>query len=299
MIRYWVAAIAVLIALARFRNRRRHPIRGVAVVTGASSGIGEALALQLARRHITLVLVARTVSKLEAVAAACREAGATEVFVFAADVTDAAQRIALVTFVENKVLRSTSKLTLLALNAGRGAITPFDGTPETMRICEEMMAINYFANVHLMQLCMPLLAQAPANAKGSAILVISSLAGVLPTPLRTAYTASKHALQGFCNALRCELSSKAVRICVCCPGFVQTEFHHKVMSADGRAPKRHAQSFMTADECASQCLSAVERGATELVMTWTGWAGHKLRPLIPGIVDAVATKKAMATLSGH
>lgn len=296
-----VSTVVVLIAFIRYAwQRRPFVIRGgVALITGASSGIGEALAVELATKGCSVVLTARTEASLRAVAAKCSAAGASGTYVFPADLTNTAQRVALADFVKTTVLGcGAQKLALLVLNAGRGAITPFDESPATLKICEEMMNINYFPNVHLLQLFKPLLATQSSSSNGSTVLVVSSLAGVLPTPLRTAYCASKHALQGFCNALRAEWETDGIKMCLCCPGFVLTGFHDRVLSSTGDAPERHAQSFMTPDECARQCITAVERGSTELIMTWMGWIGHKLRPCIPRVVDAVAKRKALATLKG-
>jgi short-subunit dehydrogenase len=298
------AAAAVLVALAALRLRRSRRFRSipkgsVALVTGGSSGIGEELALQLARRGCRLILVARTLSKLDEVAKKCSAAGAASVKVLPADLSQDASIVSLASAVRAYLADiSATHINLLVLNAGRGAITAFDDSQASYDIAKEMIDINYLSNVRLLQLLLPVLQPLSGSAgKWNRVLVVSSLAGVLPSALRAAYTGSKHALQGFCNALRQEYGSKGIHFTLACPSFVQTEFHAKVASSSGEAPKRAgAHHFMTAERCASLCLDAVEHDDMELIMTTSAKFGYKARPFLPALVDSIARKKALGNV---
>ena len=281
-----VAALVIGAVIYYLRSRRRvNPIRGgVALITGGGSGIGLEIAKQLAQRHCHVLLVGRTEVALKEGCRQCINAGATSAIYVVADVTSEVDCRAISTWVKE----SFAVLHYLVLNAGQGAITPFDSSDESLDICRKMMEINYFANVRLIQLCLPWL----EVGKGH-IVVVSSLAGVLPSCLRAAYTASKHAIQGFSHALRQELQQ--TRITVCCPGFVDTQFHDKVLSVGlpHSTPKRKG---MTAGECASLCLQGVERNELEVVMTTMGWLGYHLRPFFPKLVDLIAKRKALTSI---
>lgn len=283
------AVLALAIAAQRLRRRQRlRRIKGEAVlVTGASSGIGREIALQCAARGCDLVLAGRNVAALAEVADLCKARGSPKCRTVKADITVASEVESLFATVR----AHEQRLDVLVLNAGQGAITPFDGSAASMAICREMMEVNYFANARLLQLALPLL-----SASRGRVLVVSSVAGVLPSALRAAYTASKHAVQGFINALRQEFP--AVTFTLSCPGFVQTPFHDRVLSVTGSAPERsaHHKRAMTAAECAALSLDAAEHGDYELVMTWVAWFGYVLRPWLPRLVDSIARRKALGSL---
>ena len=296
--------LAGLMAQRRQRSKRRVPYGPgtVALITGASAGIGEQIALQLAAKKCDLlILVSRTESKLRAVAEKCEKLGSRCV-VLAADISSDASLEQLEKDVRQIVLSEMqTKLSLLVLNAGRGAISPFDSTPETLRIARDMMDMNYFSNVKMLQLFVPYLESNQFKPRqrpdGGDVLVVGSVAGVLPSAHRSAYCASKHALQGFCNALRQEVSSKGVHITMACPSFVLTEFHDKVLTASGEPVKRKGHSsFMTPSRCAAISIDAAEHRDYEAIMTLTAWAGYHFRPFLPTLVDAIARKKALGTL---
>lgn len=269
------------------RKNMKRKFSGIALVTGANGGIGVELSLELARRGCSLILVGRNSQTLEATKQQCIDSGARAVTTIAVDIThDDSATIIL----QHLTSKHNGHLDLLVLNAGRGAIAPFDSSSKSMDMCREMMEINYFANVRLLQAFLQ-----PLNSSCGTVVAISSLAGVLPSTLRAAYTASKHAFQGFCNAVRSEYSH--VHFTVCCPGFVETPFHKRVMVNSGIAPERNSNSHsMTAKRCAQMCIEAGELQAMELIMTWQGWLAYCLRPLFPGFIDNMAKKKALATL---
>lgn len=286
-----IVAASVVRRKLRGASRVKRFAKTLAIVTGASGGIGRCLALEYARRGCHVVLVARNRENLDKVAAECRAVqGCAGTTVCPCDVTKIADIDQMVANVRGIGL----PLGVLVLNAGRGSICNFDESDDTERIARELMEINFFANVNLARKLLPLI-----KASQSDVLVVSSLSGILATPGRTTYCASKFALQGFFNALRLELQADSPQsvVTLACPGFVQTEFHQRVMTtaAAGGAPERKGH-FMSAEECATQCCRALDEGTEELPMTLKGWLGYVLRPLIPSVIDGIAIRVAKSSL---
>lgn len=295
--KFLVSAISFVVAFAaqyiirrRVRaHQRRQSYNGkIALVTGASSGIGTDIALGAAARGCHLLLVARNRENLEKVAEQCASAGACGTTVCPCDVT----QIDEITNLAQVCKSIGKKLGFVALNAGRGGICDFDETDESEKIARDLMEVNYFSNVNLVRKLLPQIKEDKAD-----ILVVSSLSGILATTQRTQYSASKFAVQGFFNALRMELSPLGINITIACPGFVQTPFHSKVMTvATAGGPPERKGHFMSSSECAQRSLSALESGDYELPMTLKGIVGYTLRPLIPSIVDSFAGKVAKGSL---
>jgi short-subunit dehydrogenase len=124
--------------------------------------------------------------------------------------------------------------------------------------------------------------------------VISSLAGKTGVPTRTGYSASKHALHGFFDSLRCELAGSGVTVTIICPGYVATGIRRYIIGDDGHPMDKsytNESKFMSAENCAGIILKAAAKGKREVVMTWTGKAGQYIKPFLPGLIDRIALKK--------
>ena len=186
----------------------------VIVLTGASQGIGRALALRLAEERPRLVLAARDESALATVEGECRERGASTLVV-PTDVTSDAQCRALV---ERTVARF-SALDVLVNNAGIGMIARFDELAD-LSVYERLMKVNYLGCVYPTFYALPHL----KRSRGQ-IAVMASLAGLTGVPTRTGYAASKHAVIGFFDSLRIELAGTGVDVTVLCPYFVRSQIH--------------------------------------------------------------------------
>lgn len=302
MPRFALAAIVslTLVLLTRAVYRRVHRQRlqagAVALVTGGGSGLGVELAKIFAAAHCEVVLVGRNETALKSAAQACREAGAPRVEVIAADIS----RLDGTNKVRDEYARlyagSAAPLKYLVLNAGAGAIAPFTSEPAFEKICEDMMNINYFANVRLLQAFLPALAKSHSAGSPSRVIVMSSLAGVLPSILRSAYTGSKHAIQGFMNALRGETE---VRITLCCPGYVDTDFHSRVLTNDGKPLAGNTRRGVAPAVCARQCVDGALCNDAEVIMTTAGKLGYHLRPFLTSIVDVMAKRKSLKSLEHH
>jgi short-subunit dehydrogenase len=217
------------------------------VITGASMGIGRALALQWAARGATLVLSARGRDALDAVGREVEAAGGRAI-IEAGDVTDEAHRIRLVARAETE----GGGVDVLVNNAGRGFYSPSLAIDiDEMR---RLFELNVFAPLRLVQLAAPHL----ERARGT-IVMMSSIAGVVAAPRYGAYAASKFALEALSMAMRAELADKAIRVVVIRPGPVDTPFRAHATRAEGMvgydSPAPNAQS---AEAVARLTLRAVE-----------------------------------------
>lgn len=257
------------------------PYRGkVVILTGASSGIGRALALALSRQGPRLVLAARDAARLAEVAKQC--AGA-ETLVVPTDVSSPADCQRLV----SRAIERFSGLDVLVNNAGRGQIARFEEV-EDLSVYEDLMRVNYLGCVHLTHHALPHL----IRSRGQ-IVAVASLTGLTGVPTRTAYAASKHAVFGFFDSLRIELLGTGVDVTLVAPDFVATEIHLRAVGPDGRPLGRSQMQesrVMTADRCAELILGAMERRERLLVMSWRGRLGRLLRIFAPGLIDRVALR---------
>jgi short-subunit dehydrogenase len=221
----------------------------VIAITGASSGIGEALALAWARRGASLVLGGRNEGALAAVAREVARAGG-EAFVEAGDVTDEAYRERFV----GRARREKGRLDALVNNAGRG----YYGDVRSLDLAEveRLFALNVFAPLRLAQLALGALEE----ARGTVVMV-SSVAGVAASPRMGAYAASKFALEALSVSLRAELAARGVRVLVVRPGPVDTPFRDNAVTDGGEAGVRpRGVKAQRPEQIAAQTLRAVDRG---------------------------------------
>eukprot|EP00744_Colponema_vietnamica_P017182 GILI01024114.1.p1 GENE.GILI01024114.1~~GILI01024114.1.p1 ORF type:complete len:325 (-),score=15.98 GILI01024114.1:131-1063(-) len=287
-----LVAVAVVAAVHKYAfQRKQKPIvaGSTAIITGGGSGIGLQMAIEFSKHKCNVILVGRNEGNLQKAVGACMAAGSPRADYVVLDLT---QSIDLEAF--NWKLQGKS-VDYLVLNAGQGAIMQFDESPTAYKACEDLINLNYLANVRLIQRFRPSI-----ESNSGSILVVSSLAGVLPSAHRAAYTASKHAMQGFCNALRQELRNGA-SLTVVCPGFVATDFHDRVLTSTGAKDGGHGSSSTgrkcaTAESVAKDSIKAMREGRVELIMTSSGRAGYILRPLLPYLVDTMAKRKALASI---
>jgi short-subunit dehydrogenase len=186
----------------------------VVVITGASSGIGEAAALAFARKRSNLVLGARRLDQLNSVAQRCREAGAPEVTVRRLDVT---QRIDARAFVA-AALRDHERIDVLVNNAGLGWMGRLQEMPEEK--VDELIATNLKGVITTTQAALPSMIE----RRRGVIINVSSVLGYRAAPYSAVYSATKHAVAGFSHALRGELSGTGVKVCVVYPSSTETGF---------------------------------------------------------------------------
>ncbi len=195
-------------------------------ITGASSGIGEALAVAFAAAGAQVVLSGRRVEELARVAARCGSDPAP--FILPLDLTRP-QEFALAA---SAVQTRFGRLDVLINNGGVGERAL---AQETLPSVERaVMEVNYFGAVGLTKAVLPLLL---AQRSGS-IVAVSSVMGYVGIPRRAAYAASKHALRGWFDSLRAEVAPHGLHVCLVCPGYVATNLSRHALAADGAAHAR-------------------------------------------------------------
>ena len=189
----------------------------VIVLTGASQGIGKALAIALSPQRPRLVLAARDELALQAVEAQCQALGA-KTFVFRTDVTDEAQCRDLI----RRTVETAGGIDVLIHNAGGGMNARFDAMTD-ISVFEKLMRLNYLGPVYLTHEALPHL----KKSRGQ-IVCVSSVAGLTGVPLRTAYSASKHALEAVSEALAQEVKPFNIRVAIVEPGIIDTEMAQNI-----------------------------------------------------------------------
>ncbi len=231
-------------------------------VTGASSGIGEALVYALAERGAHVILSARNEEALQRVAADAAHRGAQELLV---QPLDLGQHAALAGIVE-RVLTRVGKIDIVI---HCGGISQRSLAAETsLEVDKRLMDVNYFGTVALTKALLPSMLMHQLGH----IVVVSSLTGKFGTPLRSGYAASKHALHGFFDSLRAELAHTPVRVTIACPGFVRTQVSVNALTGDGRPQGTMDDATakgISAERAAQKILYAIERGKEEV------WFGGK------------------------
>jgi short-subunit dehydrogenase len=186
----------------------------VVLVTGASSGIGEATALAFAAKGARLALCARRVERLQAVAQRCRAAGSPKVTTKRVDVGRRAEARGFVA----SALRDFDRIDVLVNNAGLGWAGPLVGMPEEK--ARELVEVNLLGLVWTTQAAV----EAMVAQRSGVVINVSSIAGVRAAPYSALYSATKHAVTGLSHALRGELSGTGVKVCAVYPAVTRTEF---------------------------------------------------------------------------
>jgi short-subunit dehydrogenase len=244
-----------------------------ALVTGASGGIGRALAIELARAGADLVLFARREDKLASVAAEIAKLGRLAELVVG-DVTDAdARRRALET-----AQQKLGGLDLLVNNAGVSAHGRFaDADPDRLR---PIMETNFFAAVELTRTALPLL----KSGRESIVVNIGSVLGRRGCPHKSEYSASKFALTGFSEALRAELAPQGIDVLLVTAGPTDTEFFQHLLEEHGELPWGEGQP-VSPERVARATVRAIEQGRHEIVPSWRGWLMLTANRFFPRLVD--------------
>ncbi|MBN1410974.1 MAG: SDR family oxidoreductase [Spirochaetales bacterium] len=254
----------------------------VAVITGASSGIGRELSMRLASRGACLVMAARNADKLEEARTACESSGGKAIGA-PTDVAERSQCEALI----QKAIAACGRIDILVNNAGISMWALFDEVTD-LDIFETIMSVNYLGSVYCTYFALPYL----KKTKGL-IVGVSSLTGKNGVPTRSGYAASKHAMAGFFDTLRIELKSAGVGVTMIYPGFVATEVRQRAFGPDGKplggSPVQEGK-IMTVGQCVDLILPAMEKRKREVVMTLKGKAGVLLKAIAPGLVDNIARK---------
>ncbi|MFZ5629079.1 MAG: SDR family oxidoreductase [Spirochaetota bacterium] len=225
-------------------------------ITGASSGIGRALAAEFAGLGANLVLSARNEKALRTFVAEQR-LPPQRVLILPIDLQQYKRLPAAV----GKALKKFGAVDILVNNGG---ISQRSHAHETdLRVYEQLMAVNYFGNIAL---TLGVLPHMRARKQGQ-IVTVSSVAGKFGTPLRSGYSASKFALSGFYEALRAENWRENIRVTVVLPGFIRTNVSENALTADGKPQgkmDRGQSAGMSAEACARIMARGILKGKSEI-----------------------------------
>lgn len=258
----------------------------VAWITGASSGIGEALSLAYAAESYCLVLSARREHELERVKLRCLEQGLSDedVLVLPLDVTREQDMPAAV----ERVVEVFGRIDILFNNAGISQRSLFVDTE--ISVYRKIFDVDVIGPIALTRAVLPtMLARKEGN-----IVVISSIAGKMGVPYRTGYCAAKHAVMGFFDSLRAELHGTGVRVTTVLPGFVRTNISEQAVTGDGGrfgVTDSNIDGGMDANDAAQAIVKSIKKGKQEFAVS-RGPEKHTLwlKRFFPGLVMKMAPK---------
>jgi uncharacterized protein len=257
----------------------------VAVITGASMGIGEAIAKLFLQEGAKLVLCARDLGRTQA--AAERIGGSAEnTLCLSCDVGKRDQVEALM----QSAVKKFGRIDILVNNAGFG----LNDSVEKMDVghLRQMFDTNLFGTIECMQAAIPIMRQ----QGGGSIVNVSSVAGHISTPYMGGYAATKHAMQAIGMAARMELKRHNINVCTVCPGYIATDFAKNMVK--GSQPQRvgaSAQFGASADVVARDTLKAVLKRKRQAVTPWFYWIFIKIYQNAPGLVERTVRKSMKPT----
>ncbi len=251
------------------------------VITGASSGIGRALAYEFAAHGANVVIGARHEEKLTEIADDLTGRGAA-VARCTADVTQEADCRRLI---ETAVTRFGG-IDILICNAGISMRALFDEVD--LEVLPRLMDVNFWGTVYCTKYALPYLQAAKGTVVG-----VSSVAGLHGLPGRTGYSASKYAMTGFLDTIRIENRRKGLHVMVACPGFTATNVRFSALTADGTAQgatPRKEEKMMTAEEVAHRIARGILKRKRLLLMEFEGRATHFIKKFSPRFLDMMFYK---------
>jgi short-subunit dehydrogenase len=253
-------------------------------ITGASSGIGEALAHAFAEEGAKLVLSARQESELRRVQKACGRNDDTAL-ILPFDLADTSG----ISGLRDQVLEKFGQVDVLINNGGISQRSYAQDTP--LDIDRRIMEVNFFGTVAVTKAVLPVM----IKQKSGEIVAMSSVSGKIGFYFRSAYSASKHALHGFFDSLRMEVYNDNIRVMIVCPGRIRTNISINAIRQDG---SKHGKMDEAQDkglspaECASQILSALKANKEEI---YIGQSKEKqalwVKRMFPKMFSRIARKQ--------
>jgi len=248
----------------------------VVIVTGASSGIGKALAEEFSDRGAKVVIVARSEEKLDQLKEILKKKN-LNVLIVKADVSDEDDCEKII----SETVKHFGTIDILINNAGISMRALFEDVD--LNVIKRMMDVNFWGTVFCTKYALPYL----LKNKGS-VVGISSIAGYKGLPGRTGYSASKFAIQGFLETLRIENLKKGLHVLIACPGFTASNIRNTALAKDGsvqgESPLDEAK-LMTSEEVARRIVNAVVKRRHRIIMTIQGKLMVFLNKFFPKMMD--------------
>lgn len=248
----------------------------VVIITGASSGIGEALANAFAKEGAKVVLAARSADKIEAIARRFHSQGVDSLAV-KTDVSKEEDCKRLV----DKTVETFGKIDILINNAGISMRALFQDVD--LKVMKRLMDVNFWGAVYTTKYALPYLLKSQGTVAG-----ISSIAGFKGLPARAGYSASKFALQGFLEVLRIENLKTGLHVLIVAPGFTASNIRNTALAADGSMQgesPRDEKKMMTAEEVAQHTIKAIKKRKKILILTTQGKLTVWLNKFFPFFLD--------------
>lgn len=248
----------------------------VIVITGASSGIGKALAFEFAARGSKVVLAARSEEKLQQIAEEIGKKHEMPIILK----TDVSRE----NDCKNLILaaqESHGRIDVLINNAGISMRALFADT--NIDVLKKLMDVNFWGTVYCTKYALPYLLQSKGSVVG-----VSSIVGFKGLPGRTGYSSSKFAMHGFLETLRIENLKKGLHVLIACPGFTASNIRNTALDGDGKQQgesPRTEEKMMTAEEVAKHIANAVEKRKRTLILTSQGKMTVFLNKFLPGFMD--------------
>lgn len=248
----------------------------VVVITGASSGIGKALALEYAQRGANIVMSARNRERLDQAVEDVKAKG-VRVLGVVSDVSVEADCQMLI----DKSLAEFGGIDILINNAGISMRAVFEDT--NLDVIRQLMDINFWGTVYCTKFALPFL-----MARKGSVVGVSSIAGYKGLPGRTGYSSSKFAMHGFLETLRIENMKKGLHVLIACPGFTASNIRNTALNEKGEVQgesPRDEGKMMSAEEVASHIAKAVEKRKDRLTLTTQGKLTVLLNKFFPKFLD--------------
>ncbi len=248
----------------------------VVIITGASSGIGEACAWQFAKMGYNVVLAARRKDVIDRLAKELLTFGMGTMAV-QTDVSDEQQCKQLI----EKTMEQFGRIDVLLNNAGISMRSLF--AEVDLKVLKQLMDINFWGTVYCTKYALPYVLKNHGTIAG-----VSSIAGKLGLPARTGYSASKFAMEGFLETLRIEHLKNGLHVLVACPGFTASNIRKVALTADGTPQGQTPQdenNIMSAAQVAKHIAWAIRKRKRDLILTRQGKLTVFFKKFLPGWID--------------
>ena len=253
-------------------------------ITGASSGIGEALALEFAKQEVRLILSARRESELQRVSTLTKLTP-LDVMILPFDLNDTSNASGLAAQIINKF----GRIDIIINNGGYSQRSEAIQTP--IDIDRQLMEVNYFSYVNLTKAVLPYF----KRQKNGHIVVISSIAAKFGFYLRSSYSAAKHALHGFFESLRLETESLGIKTLIVCPGKIKTNVSFNAITSTGishnKMDKSH-ENAMSAEDCVKQIIEGIIKNKEEIFIGGKEILMVKIKRFFPKLFSKLIRKQS-------